>query len=80
MYRKVCHYCELVLKEEPENTVALFRKGVALYRMEQFQVALTFLEKASRNPGDLGKEFAKFICDGKSFIIPFNVLSLFLCF
>ena len=44
-YDKICHYCEKVLEEQPNNPKAMYRQAVALYHLKNTARALTLLRR-----------------------------------
>ena len=46
-YEKILEYCEYVLEYTPENIKAHYRKGLALYHMNNFEKAIDFFHQAS---------------------------------
>ena len=46
-YEKIMEYCEFVLEYTPENLKAHYRKGLALYHMNNFEKAIDFFHQAA---------------------------------
>ncbi|XP_037580506.1 tetratricopeptide repeat protein 9C [Dermacentor silvarum] len=47
-YNRVVQYCNIVLTMQPNNAKAIFRKGVAHYKMGSFSLARQYLNDARR--------------------------------
>lgn len=48
-YKRIMEYCDEVLSRDSENPKAWYRKGVALYHIQEYEEALTCLNKAKES-------------------------------
>lgn len=48
-YEKIIEHCNNVLGVSEGNMKALFRKGVALYHLKNYEDALDFLQQSGQN-------------------------------
>ncbi|XP_050048536.1 tetratricopeptide repeat protein 9C-like [Dermacentor andersoni] len=69
-YNRVVQYCNIVLTMQPNNAKAIFRKGVACYKMGNYSLALQYLNDASRlrkgKPDDSIVKYIKLCTEAQS--------------
>ncbi|XP_075531831.1 tetratricopeptide repeat protein 9C-like [Dermacentor variabilis] len=69
-YNRVVQYCNIVLTMQPNNAKAIFRKGVACYKMGNYSLALQYLNDANRlrkgKPDDSIIKYIKLCTEGQS--------------